>query len=419
MNKNKNRVSFIKKTIINLVTSLACVSFLILVFGSLPVKAQSNDTQTNSGELISFKACAPQVTSGAGSNSKGAEVLIKCIQQVSIILLIFGIILGGIMTAKDTLQGYIPGQEVNSAKNLRDRIRNLIIGVILISLPGAILSLVNPAATGLDFLSGLEGLRKASGIPSGGGGGGGGGKVSSSGSSNVVTLSDECQGSRDAAIADNKKEFSCDNGKKYTINDKGDVVDNGGSNGVTLSDECQGSRDAAIADNKKEFSCDNGKKYTINDKGDVVDNGGSNGVTLSDECQGSRDAAIADNKKEFSCDNGKKYTINDKGDVAVDNGSNNNKVSTLKVLQAYATTPTVSATATGKNSCRTMYFKGENSQKQSALYQFDACADKSLANYYVRFNDCLRSTSAGPNLLQFEMIVGNSCKFDPSIKNSV
>jgi hypothetical protein len=327
MNKNKNRVSFIKKTIINLVTSLACVSFLILVFGSLPVKAQSNDTQTNSGELISFKACAPQVTSGAGSNSKGAEVLIKCIQQVSIILLIFGIILGGIMTAKDTLQGYIPGQEVNSAKNLRDRIRNLIIGVILISLPGAILSLVNPAATGLDFLSGLEGLRKASGIPSGGGGGGGGGKVSSSGSSNVVTLSDECQGSRDAAIADNKKEFSCDNGKKYTINDK--------------------------------------------------------------------------------------------GDVAVDNGSNNNKVSTLKVLQAYATTPTVSATATGKNSCRTMYFKGENSQKQSALYQFDACADKSLANYYVRFNDCLRSTSAGPNLLQFEMIVGNSCKFDPSIKNSV
>jgi hypothetical protein len=142
-------------------------------------------------------------------------------------------------------------------------------------------------------------------------------------------------------------------------------------------------------------------------------------VTLSDECQGSRDAAIADNKKEFSCDNGKKYTINDKGDVAVDNGSNNNKVSTLKVLQAYATTPTVSATATGKNSCRTMYFKGENSQKQSALYQFDACADKSLANYYVRFNDCLRSTSAGPNLLQFEMIVGNSCKFDPSIKNSV
>jgi hypothetical protein len=375
MNKNKNRVSFIKKTIINLVTSLACVSFLILVFGSLPVKAQSNDTQTNSGELISFKACAPQVTSGAGSNSKGAEVLIKCIQQVSIILLIFGIILGGIMTAKDTLQGYIPGQEVNSAKNLRDRIRNLIIGVILISLPGAILSLVNPAATGLDFLSGLEGLRKASGIPSGGGGGGGGGggKVSSSGSSNVVTLSDECQGSRDAAIADNKKEFSCDNGKKYTINDKGDVVDNGGSNGVTLSDECQGSRDAAIADNKKEFSCDNGKKYTINDK----------------------------------------------GDVAVDNGSNNNKVSTLKVLQAYATTPTVSATATGKNSCRTMYFKGENSQKQSALYQFDACADKSLANYYVRFNDCLRSTSAGPNLLQFEMIVGNSCKFDSSIKNSV
>ena len=373
MNKNKNRVSFIKKTIINLVTSLACVSFLILVFGSLPVKAQSNDTQTNSGELISFKACAPQVTSGAGSNSKGAEVLIKCIQQVSIILLIFGIILGGIMTAKDTLQGYIPGQEVNSAKNLRDRIRNLIIGVILISLPGAILSLVNPAATGLDFLSGLEGLRKASGIPSGGGGGGGGGKVSSSGSSNVVTLSDECQGSRDAAIADNKKEFSCDNGKKYTINDKGDVVDNGGSNGVTLSDECQGSRDAAIADNKKEFSCDNGKKYTINDK----------------------------------------------GDVAVDNGSNNNEVSTLKVLQAYATTPTVSATATGKNSCRTMYFKGENSQKQSALYQFDACADKSLANYYVRFNDCLRSTSAGPNLLQFEMIVGNSCKFDSSIKNSV
>jgi hypothetical protein len=327
MNKNKNRVSFIKKTIINLVTSLACVSFLILVFGSLPVKAQSNDTQTNSGELISFKACAPQVTSGAGSNSKGAEVLIKCIQQVSIILLIFGIILGGIMTAKDTLQGYIPGQEVNSAKNLRDRIRNLIIGVILISLPGAILSLVNPAATGLDFLSGLEGFRKASGIPSGGGGGGGGGKVSSSGSSNVVTLSDECQGSRDAAIADNKKEFSCDNGKKYTINDK--------------------------------------------------------------------------------------------GDVAVDNGSNNNKVSTLKVLQAYATTPTVSATATGKNSCRTMYFKGENSQKQSALYQFDACADKSLANYYVSFNDCLRSTSAGPNLLQFEMIVGNSCKFDPSIKNSV
>ena len=159
--KNKNKIwqNFIQKA----VSILACFSFLVLIFGSVSTNAQSSEVNNQPG-VISFRSCTPQVTSGAGNNSQGAEVLIECIQQVSIIVLIFGIIIGGIYTAKDTLQGYIPGQEVNSAQNLRERVNGIIIGIILISLPGAILGLFNPAATGLDFLSGLEGIRDVSGL---------------------------------------------------------------------------------------------------------------------------------------------------------------------------------------------------------------------------------------------------------------
>lgn len=322
MNKNRNKFNFIKKAIVNLVTSLACLGFLVLVFGSLPVKAQT--AEVNNGELISFKACSPQVTSGPGNNTKGADLLIKCIQQVSTILLIFGIILSAILTVRDTLQGYIPGQEINSAQNFRERIRSLVIGVILISLPGAILSLFNPAATGLDFLSGLEGLRRASGLNIGSSGNTSTNGTSTNGTTNVKDENDETGG----------------NTNQDTTN-----TNNSRTNGTDTT------------------------------KGSNSSTGKADGTT--------------------------------------------NSISTLKVIQAYSTPTPVSASATGINSCRIMYFKGENSQKQSALYQFDACADKNLVNYYTRFNDCLKSSSAGPNLLQFEMIVGSSCKFDSSVKNTI
>ena len=292
MNKNNYNNQIITKIALRCVSLLACFSFLVMIFGSVSVKAQ--DTSTNNGGIISFRACTPEISSGAGSNSKGAEVLIKCVQQVSIILLIFGIIIGGIMTARDTLQGYIPGQEVNSAQNLRDRIRNLITGVILISLPGAILALFNPAATGLDFLSGLEGIRNASGI--GGNSGGGNGTNGGGGTS-------------------------------------------GGAGG-------SGS-------------------------------GSSWGATSS--------------------------------------GSN---LTTLKVIKETSKPSPVSSTSTGTNSCRDMYFTGQLNQASTPLlYSFQACADRNLANYYTRFNDCLKATASGPNLLQFEMIPGSSCKLDSTVKN--
>jgi|LakMenEpi03Aug12_release.lakeMendotaPanAssembly.Ray.scaffolds.fasta_scaffold02661_3 hypothetical protein len=321
MNKNNYNNQIITKIALRCVSLLACFSFLVMIFGSVSVKAQ--DTSTNNGGIISFRACTPEISSGAGSNSKGAEVLIKCVQQVSIILLIFGIIIGGIMTARDTLQGYIPGQEVNSAQNLRDRIRNLITGVILISLPGAILALFNPAATGLDFLSGLEGIRNASGI--GGNSGGGNGTNGGGGTSGGA----------------------------------------GGSDGTNTSGGNSGG-------------------------GNGTNGGGGTSGGAGGSGSGSSWGATS-------------------------SGSN---LTTLKVIKETSKPSPVSSTSTGTNSCRDMYFTGQLNQASTPLlYSFQACADRNLANYYTRFNDCLKATASGPNLLQFEMIPGSSCKLDSTVKN--
>lgn len=66
-----------------------------------------------------------------------------------------------------------------------------------------------------------------------------------------------------------------------------------GTAGGTLSDECKGARDAAIADNKKEFTCNNGQKYTINDQGQVV---APDGVTTYDNNGNAIKTATGDGK---------------------------------------------------------------------------------------------------------------------------
>lgn len=66
-----------------------------------------------------------------------------------------------------------------------------------------------------------------------------------------------------------------------------------GNGGGTLSDDCKGARDAAIADKKKEFTCNNGQKYTIDDKGQVV---APDGVTKYDSSGNKIQTSTSDGK---------------------------------------------------------------------------------------------------------------------------
>lgn len=129
---------------------VAIVSFASLFTPSVPVQAQNSAEDT-----LALSKCIynENTTTGGGSAN-----LVECFKQVSTIAVVVGIILGGITTAANVLQGYIPGQEINSGNAMRERINSLITGIVLISMPGAILNLFNPATTNIDFLSRLGNL---------------------------------------------------------------------------------------------------------------------------------------------------------------------------------------------------------------------------------------------------------------------
>lgn len=153
------------KKFVEITTLVCCLSLVLILLPSTQVIAKDSQSQ-----ILSFTKCSPQVVSGqtqggrGANNQAGAAAIITCFQEISRIVLIFGIIISAILAARDALSSYIPGQEVDAEKNFKERIYGIIIGVIFISLPGAIMSLFNPAATGIDFLSGLDQVRNLSGL---------------------------------------------------------------------------------------------------------------------------------------------------------------------------------------------------------------------------------------------------------------
>lgn len=148
--KTIQKFNQIFKVIVLIVAFFSISGFL---FSSIPAQAQSND------DFLALSACTnPNPTPGTGGTA-----LVNCFKQVSTIAVILGIVLGGILTARDVLTSYVPGQEVNAGKAMTERIQGLITGVILISMPGAILNLFNPATTNIDFLSGLRTLTRQNG----------------------------------------------------------------------------------------------------------------------------------------------------------------------------------------------------------------------------------------------------------------
>jgi len=129
---------------------VAILSFTSFFTSNIQVNAQSSAEETLALSKCIYNENTPAAQGGAN--------LVECFKQVSTIAVVVGIILGGIMTARDVLTSYIPGQEINTGTAMRDRITGLITGIILISMPGAILNLFNPATTNIDFLSRLGNL---------------------------------------------------------------------------------------------------------------------------------------------------------------------------------------------------------------------------------------------------------------------
>jgi len=147
------KIKFIK-VVQTAIFVVAFFSFVSLFSPGVNVVAQSQTTGTE--DFLALRACQnPNPTAGGGSAN-----IIACFRQVSTIAVIVGIILGGIMTARDVLTTYIPGQEANAGGAMQKRIRDLITGLVLVSLPGAILNLFNPATTNIDFLSRLGSLQR-------------------------------------------------------------------------------------------------------------------------------------------------------------------------------------------------------------------------------------------------------------------
>jgi hypothetical protein len=148
------------------------LSFLVVLFSQALVAAPLAITVTQpvavhaqdggGASALGFSACSAESYQGEGGG--GTNVVFQCVQSVLRFVFVLGLFIGAFRFAVAALGNYAPGGNADAIADSRKALNGIVIGLLLMGAPGAILSLLNPAATNIDFLSGLSGLGSDSAV---------------------------------------------------------------------------------------------------------------------------------------------------------------------------------------------------------------------------------------------------------------
>jgi hypothetical protein len=146
----------------------------------------SPTTETSSGlQVIGFANCSPE----SADVTAGSEAIIECLKSVLNFVFVVAIFIAAFKFAAAGLGNYLPGSNVDAITEGKKAINGVVIGLVLMGLPGLILNLINPAANLLDFLGGLTIAGQQQPTPTDGNvGTGGGGGIDNPAPANQVTV---------------------------------------------------------------------------------------------------------------------------------------------------------------------------------------------------------------------------------------
>ncbi len=123
--------------------------FSLLQVFSVSTLAQSE--QPGGAPVAGFANCSPEDS----DLNEGSGAIIDCLRSVLNFVFIVAIFIAAFRFAAAGLGNYLPGSNVDAITEGRKAIDGVVIGLVLMGLPGLILNLINPAANLLDFLGGV------------------------------------------------------------------------------------------------------------------------------------------------------------------------------------------------------------------------------------------------------------------------
>jgi uncharacterized membrane protein YgcG len=119
--------------------------------------ANQDQTVSQANGVLGFSDCSPGAYAEAGPGG-GSSLVFNCVRSVLRFVFILGLFIGAFRFAVAALGNYAPGATVDGIAESRKALNGIVIGLLLMGAPGAILSVLNPATTNIDFLSGLSGI---------------------------------------------------------------------------------------------------------------------------------------------------------------------------------------------------------------------------------------------------------------------
>jgi hypothetical protein len=140
------------KRVFGLISSFCQVLVLFLViFGNL------SQVSVHAQTVTGFKDCGYQ---GVTQGSTG-QVIVKCLRSIVTFVFVLAVFISAIQIAASALGAYNPLESnVDIQKDFQRKITNLVLGLILMGMPIAILSLFNPATTNFSTILDLSAINK-------------------------------------------------------------------------------------------------------------------------------------------------------------------------------------------------------------------------------------------------------------------